>query len=163
MTILFGNEKLKELRKDNYKYVLLYLLPTLVFASIVALLFIFSSRQVKSLFPILLSIVTTIYFTYIFFISFVSTSRHVALIKKCKEVKTREVNEDDYIVIEIEGKRTTIDNIQTQGIHLKTIDSEREITRYIPIDAVSLVVLYNKYTIRTFHQFIVGVEEMKDE
>ena len=163
MTILFGNEKLKELRKENYKYILLYVLPSLVFATIVALLFIYSSRQVKSVFPVILSIVTTIYVTYIMFISFILTSRHVSLMKKCKEVRDRSTNENDYIVVEIEQKRTTIDNIQTYGVHLKEIDTGTIYNRYIPIQDVSLLVLYEKYTIRTFHQFIVGIEEKNDE
>ena len=70
-----GLEKLEQLKKDKLKFVLLYLLPTPTFAGVVFLLFFFSSRGVKSIFPVILSIITTLYISYIFYLSFIALNR----------------------------------------------------------------------------------------
>ncbi len=163
MQILFGKEKLKELQKENYKYVLLYVLPTVAFIAIVVLLFVFSNRNLKSVFPIILSIVSTLYATYILYFSFVYCRKHVAYIKKCKEVMQKSVIETDALVIDIEGKVTTIDKINCRGVIFKILDENKEALRYIPTDYISLLEINKTYVIRVLHQFVVGVEEKKDD
>ena len=163
MLILFGKEKLKELDKENYKYVLLSVLPTLVFVTIVVLLFVFSTRELRRVFPIILSIVSTIYATYILYLSFVSLRKHLAYRKKCKEASQKSVVECDATVLKIEEKATTIDKICCYGVHFLLIDENEEAIRYVPTSDISLFEEGKTYIIRILHQFVVGVEEKKND
>lgn len=163
MTQLIGKDKLTQLRKDNYKFVLLYLLPTLAFAGVVTLLFLFSSRNLKSVFPIILSIVTTLYATYILFLSVIPFRTHLTYMNMCNATIYSTLFESDVRVTSIEDKVTTLRGVQCYAIHFEEIGEENLIIRFIPTEYRDLFVVDKAYKIRTHHQVIVAYEEYSDE
>ena len=163
MTSLIGQQKLIELKKENYKLVLLYLIPTLVYIGVVVLLFVYSSRAVKSVFPIILSIVSTLYFTYILFLSFIPLKEHVSYMKMCKEASMGTIFESDVELVSIDEKSTTIRGVACFGLHLKETDEKSDLVRFVPIEYKDNFVIGNKYIIRSHHQVVIAYEEKQNE
>lgn len=163
MTSLVGKEKLIELKKDNIKIILLYILPTLAFAGVVALFFIFSNRNLRTLFPILLAIITTIYFVYILFLSVIPVKQHVSYMKMCKESLSGTKFENRVFCKEIEEKETTVRGVSCLGIHFLEADEKQEIVRYVTYDNKNVFEVNKSYKIHTHHQIVVAYEETGNE
>ena len=163
MISLVGKQKLTELKKDNFKFILLYLIPTLVYAGVVVLLFVFSSREVKSVFPIILSIVSTLFFTYILFLSVIPLRNHLSYMKMCKEASIGTIFESDVIFTGFVENTMTVRGVLCVGLNIKEIDEKTDLIRYVPIEYKNLFVINHKYKIHSHHQVVIAYEEIIDE
>lgn len=163
MTTLVGKQKLTELKKDNFKFVLLYLIPTLIYIGVVVLLFVYSSRAVKSIFPIILSIVSTIFFTYILFLSVIPTKEHLSYMKMCNEASAGTIFESDVTLVKVEEKTTTIRGVPCIGLSFNELDEGDDQTRFVPIEYKDNFVIGHNYTIRSHHQIVIAYEEKENE
>ena len=133
MTII-GLERYKELKKENFKFVLLYILPTLVYGLSVFLFFHFSNRSVRSLFPILLTIISVIFITYIFYISFIPLTRFIHYKKVCKEVSTKYQIQVDIFITKISKNPHTVRGIRCVEISMIEESNNKELRRFLPIE-----------------------------
>lgn len=163
MVTLVGKQKLTELKKENYKLILLYLIPTLIYIGVVVLLFVYSSRAVKSIFPIILSIISTIYFTYILFLSVIPTKEHLLYMKMCNEASVGTIFESDVTLVRIEEKTTTIRGVLCIGLYFNEIDEGDDQLRFVPIEYKDNFIVNHRYTIRSHHQVVIAYEEKEDE
>ena len=159
MTII-GLEKYKELKKDNVKFVLLYVLPTLVYALVVFLFFYFSNRDLRTLFPLLLAIVSLIFITYIFYLSFIPLTRFVHYKKICKEVATKFQIEVDVFVKEVSKNPHTIKGIRCVEITMLEEANNQELHRFLPIEYREQIKEQTNYKITAFHELITGFKEI---
>ena len=157
---LIGLEKLQILKKDNYKFLLLYLLPTIAFGAVVFLLFYFSSRATKSLFPILLAIVTDLFISYILYLSIIPFNRFVKYKRLCKEVASKPLIETDIKVISIDNHSHTIRGIKCIEVSMLDLEDEKELHRFLPIEYSDVLKIDTKYKITAFHELIARFEEI---
>ena len=156
-----GLEKLEQLRKDKTKFILLYLLPTLAFAGVVFLLFYFSSRGVMSIFPVILSILTTLYISYIFYLSFIPLARSIKYSKLCKEVARKSQVETDIEVLGISKLPHSLRGIRCVEVFLLDIELKQEMRRYIPLEYKDALKVGQKGKITAFHELICSFKEDK--
>lgn len=160
---LIGLDKLAILKKDNLKFVLLYLLPTLVYGVVVFLFFFFSSRATKSMFPFFLAILSDLFITYILYLTLVPTSRFVKYKKLCKEVASKPLMETDVKVLSTSPNSYTIRGIRCVEVLMIDLENSKEMRRYLPIEYQDVFKNEQNYKITAFHELIARFEEISDE
>ena len=159
MTII-GLEKYKDLKKENFKFVLLYALPTLIYALSVFLFFYFSNRSLRSLFPLLLTIISVIFTTYIFYLSFIPLTRFIHYKKVCKEVATKYQIEVDVFVTRVSKNPHTVRGIRCVEIEMIEESNNKELRRFLPLEYRECLKEQTNYKITAFHELITGFEEI---
>lgn len=159
MTII-GLERYNELKKENFKFILLYALPTLIYALSVFLFIYFSNRSVMSLFPILLTVVSLIFITYIFYISFIPLTRFIHYKKLCKEVASKYQIQVDIFIRKISKNPHTIRGIRCVEISMIEEANNKELRRFLPLEYRDYLKEQTKYKITAFHELITGFEEI---
>lgn len=161
MAVLLGKNTLNELKKDYPKLVLLCLIPTLVYVGLLVFFILTSSRAVMHLYPILLSVVSSAYVTYLLFYFVIILRSHLSLKRVCNDALTKTQFEGEVTVTQVNKKYMTVRGVSFYS--LTCLDEGREITVFVLPDAIDDFEVDKTYKVRLLHSMLVSYEDVNYE
>ena len=163
MTFLLGKEKLLVLKKDRWILVLLCVIPTFFYIGIILALFLTSGRNVMTLYPILLAIVSTLYASYLLFYFTTILRSHLKLRRLCLDAMEKRLYEGDMTVFSIDHKTITVRGVPFKTVTFIHLDDQKESVVYVLEDEIDHFIINKNYKVRTLQSILVAFEEIKDE
>ena len=163
MTFLLGKDRFEKLKKKRLKLVLLCLLPSLAYIALVVAFFLTSNRGLMHLYPILLSIVSTIYFSYLLFYFVIILRSHLRMKQLCLDALNKRLFEGEVVVFSIDQKTTTIRGIQFNALDVIQLDDEEHLIIHVLEEEINNFSINKKYRIRILQSILVAFEEIDDE
>ena len=131
MTFLLGKDKLVETKKDRGMLVLLCLVPSFLYVGLVVVFFLTSSRSLMHIYPILLSIISTIYASYLLFYFTVFVRRYTKMTNLCKEAMEKRQYEEEMVVYSIDYKSITVRGVVFNTVTFFHLDDDKKSIIYI--------------------------------
>ena len=150
------------IKKLKIEVVVRIIISTLLFIGLFITLFIFQKREWQTLFVVLLTLLSTLYFAYLLFVLTQYVRKINTYDKFISNMKRSSKIANDVIVLNKEKDTYTL-GFKVKVYSVKEIDTNKEFLIYIDEFHKDELIINKTYMVITYHSVLIEYEEKNNE
>ena len=160
--VIINKDTEQFIKKLKIEVVVRIIISTLLFIGLFITLFIFQKREWQTLFVVLLSILSTLYFAYLLFVLTQYIRKINTYDKFISNMKHSSKIANDVIVLNKEKDTYTL-GFKVKVYSVKEIDTNKEFLIYIDEFHKDELIINKTYMVITYHSVLIEYEEKNNE
>ena len=160
--VIINKDTEQFIKKLKIEVVVRIIISTLLFIGLFITLFIFQKREWQTLFVVLLTLLSTLYFVYLLFVLTQYVRKINTYDKFISNMKRSSKIVNDVIVLNKEKDTYTL-GFKVKVYSVKEIDTNKEFLIYIDEFHKDELIINKTYMVITYHSVLIEYEEKNNE